>query len=92
MGKFETVSSQVEAPSLKKSRRFEGERRVTPFDNAKAESFMKTLKAEEAHATAYVDLDRALPQHSLFRRRHPQGPLACEDRKVTQKPHTASAS
>ena len=30
-----------------------------PYDNAKAESFMKTLKAEEANGQAYVDLDAA---------------------------------
>ena len=30
-----------------------------PYDNAMAESFMKTLKAEEVHATAYTDLDDA---------------------------------
>jgi putative transposase len=30
-----------------------------PFDNAKAESFMKTLKAEEVNGKAFVDLDDA---------------------------------
>jgi len=30
-----------------------------PYDNAKAESFMKTLKTEEVEAKAYVDLDDA---------------------------------
>ena len=30
-----------------------------PYDNAMAESFMKTLKAEEVDATAYTDLDDA---------------------------------
>ena len=30
-----------------------------PYDNAKAESFMKTLKAEEVNGTAYATLDRA---------------------------------
>ena len=30
-----------------------------PYDNAMAESFMKTLKAEEVNATAYRDIDHA---------------------------------
>jgi len=30
-----------------------------PYDNAKAESFMKTLKTEEVDAKAYIDLDDA---------------------------------
>ena len=30
-----------------------------PYDNAKAESFMKTLKTEEVDAKAYKDLDHA---------------------------------
>jgi putative transposase len=30
-----------------------------PFDNAKAESFMKTLKTEEINGTAYVDINDA---------------------------------
>lgn len=34
-------------------------RPATPYDNAKAESFMKTLKAEEVNGNAYVNLDHA---------------------------------
>ena len=30
-----------------------------PYDNAKAESFMKTLKAEEVNGNAYATLDHA---------------------------------
>jgi len=30
-----------------------------PYDNAMAQSFMKTLKAEEANATAYKDIHHA---------------------------------
>jgi transposase InsO family protein len=30
-----------------------------PYDNAKAESFMKTLKTEEADCQAYHDLEQA---------------------------------
>jgi transposase InsO family protein len=30
-----------------------------PYDNAMAESFMKTLKAEEVNATAYKDIHHA---------------------------------
>ena len=37
-----------------------------PYDNAKAESFMKTLKAEEANATAYVDLEDARSRIGAF--------------------------
>jgi putative transposase len=33
--------------------------RGNPFDNAKAESFMKTLKAEEVNGKAFVDLNDA---------------------------------
>ena len=34
-------------------------RRGNPYDNAKAESFMKTLKSEEVHLRRYRDLDDA---------------------------------
>ncbi|MGA9847749.1 MAG: integrase core domain-containing protein, partial [Roseiarcus sp.] len=37
-----------------------------PYDNAKAESFMKTLKAEEVHAKTYIDLDHARRQIGAF--------------------------
>ena len=37
-----------------------------PYDNAKAESFMKTLKAEEANGKAYVDLEDARANISAF--------------------------
>jgi putative transposase len=37
-----------------------------PYDNAKAESFMKTLKAEEADGKAYLDLDDARRQIGAF--------------------------
>jgi len=30
-----------------------------PYDNAMAESFMKTLKAEEINATTYLNIDHA---------------------------------
>ena len=30
-----------------------------PFDNAKAEAFMKTLKAEEVDGRSYIDLEDA---------------------------------
>ncbi len=37
-----------------------------PYDNAKAESFMKTLKAEEADGTAYADLKDARSRIGAF--------------------------
>jgi putative transposase len=37
-----------------------------PYDNAKAESFMKTLKAEEADGRAYIDLDDARAKIGAF--------------------------
>jgi putative transposase len=37
-----------------------------PRDNAKAESFMKTLKAEEANARTYLDLDDARTRLGAF--------------------------
>ena len=37
-----------------------------PYDNAKAESFMKTLKAEEVDAKTYLDLDDARRQIGAF--------------------------
>jgi putative transposase len=37
-----------------------------PYDNAKAESFMKTLKAEEADGKTYADLDDARRQIGAF--------------------------
>jgi transposase InsO family protein len=41
-------------------------RPANPYDNAKAESFMKTLKHEEANAKAYVDVDDARRQIGAF--------------------------
>jgi transposase InsO family protein len=37
-----------------------------PYDNAKAETFMKTLKAEEADGTAYADLEDARDRIGAF--------------------------
>ena len=37
-----------------------------PYDNAKAESFMKTLKAEEVDGRAYADLDHARARIGAF--------------------------
>ena len=37
-----------------------------PYDNAKAESFMKTLKAEEINGKAFVDLDDAKTHIAAF--------------------------
>ena len=37
-----------------------------PYDNAKAESFMKTLKTEEVNGRAYVDLDDARARIEAF--------------------------
>jgi putative transposase len=37
-----------------------------PYDNAKAESFMKTLKTEEVNAKTYIDLDDARSQIGAF--------------------------
>jgi transposase InsO family protein len=37
-----------------------------PFDNAKAESFMKTLKAEEVDGRSYADLDDARARIGVF--------------------------
>ena len=37
-----------------------------PYDNAKAESCMKTLKAEEADGTAYADLEDARARIGAF--------------------------
>jgi transposase InsO family protein len=38
---------------------------ANPYDNAKAESFMKTLKAEEVNGKAYATLDEA--RHDIGR-------------------------
>ena len=37
-----------------------------PYDNAKAESFMRTLKAEEVNGRAYADLDEARARIETF--------------------------
>ncbi|WP_163362046.1 integrase core domain-containing protein, partial [Klebsiella aerogenes] len=37
-----------------------------PFDNAKAESFMKTLKAEEVNGKAFADLNDARRRINSF--------------------------
>jgi transposase InsO family protein len=41
-------------------------RRGNPYDNAKAESFMKTLKYEEVYRTEYRDFDEARRQIGQF--------------------------
>jgi putative transposase len=41
-------------------------RPANPYDNAKAESFMKTLKHEEVNATTYADIDEARRRIGLF--------------------------
>jgi putative transposase len=41
-------------------------RPANPYDNAKAESFMKTLKCEEVNAKTYVDLEDARRQIGAF--------------------------
>ncbi|MBV8422564.1 MAG: IS3 family transposase [Hyphomicrobiales bacterium] len=41
-------------------------RPANPYDNAKAESFMKTLKHEEVNAKTYVDLEDARHQIGAF--------------------------
>jgi len=41
-------------------------RPANPYDNAKAESFMKTLKAEEVNGKAYANLDEARRQIGAF--------------------------
>ena len=41
-------------------------RKGNPFDNAKCESFMKTLKHEEVHRTEYRDLADARAQIGTF--------------------------
>ena len=44
-------------------------RKGNPYDNAKCESFMKTLKYEEVYRQEYRDLAEALEQHRWNRRR-----------------------
>ena len=41
-------------------------RPANPYDNAKAESFMKTLKGEEVNAKTYVDREDARRQIGAF--------------------------
>ncbi len=41
-------------------------RPANPYDNAKAESFMKTLKQEEVNARTYADIDDACRKISAF--------------------------
>jgi putative transposase len=41
-------------------------RPANPYDNAKAESFMKTLKSEEINGKAFKDLDHARSEITLF--------------------------
>ena len=41
-------------------------RPANPYDNAKAESFMKTLKTEEVNGKTYIDLDDARRQIGAF--------------------------
>jgi transposase InsO family protein len=42
------------------------ERQPGPFDNAKAESFMKTLKTEEINGKAFADISDARRRINVF--------------------------
>ena len=51
-------------------------RKGAPWENAKAESFIKTLKAEEVWLNQYRDLEHAQPLHRRLSGRGVQSPPA----------------
>jgi transposase InsO family protein len=55
-------AARLEALGLQRSMSRPG----NPYDNAKAESFMKTLKAEEVDGRTYADLDHARARIGVF--------------------------
>jgi transposase InsO family protein len=55
-------AARLEALGLQRSMSLPG----NPYDNAKAESFMKTLKAEEVDGRTYADLDHARARIGAF--------------------------
>jgi transposase InsO family protein len=74
-----------------------------PYDNAMAESFMKTLKAEEVNATAYKDIHHARSaigefieevynRHRLHSALDYMSPMEFELASLTNHPATVSAN
>ena len=68
------IRLQTNTPRSSTSRGFQRcmSRPGNPYDNAKAESFMKTLKAEEVNGRAYVNLEDARANIDHLHRRHLQ--------------------
>jgi putative transposase len=58
------ASSLYTALLLSRGIRISMSRRGNPYDNAYAESFLKTLKYEEVYLSEYVDLKRISNQFS----------------------------
>ena len=52
--------------ACRRANRHQHEPAANPYDNAKAESFMKTLKTEEVNGKAYATLDDARRQIGEF--------------------------
>src|SRR3954447_26109832 len=85
-----TTSEHRLSPTACRSRHHhQHEQARYPFDNAKAESFMKTLKAEEVDGKAFLSISTTLVAASTASSRRSTTKSACTRRSDTSRPSSS---